>query len=273
MTNKSDKELTTELIQSGSDIASAAVGATIGLIGTPVAAVGGAVAGVAIARTLKKVGSELKRRFLGPKEEKRIGATFAFAGQIISAGLSAGKKLRSDGFFDINTNVNTPADEIFEGILLKARDSYEERKLQLLGILFANIAFHEEISPAYANQLVNIAGQLTYRQFVALSIAEEQNSEGPIVQEIDFRANETAKQNLGLNGISLMTEIYELCQRGYVSAANGSAWISLVDVNPGDMRAQGTGSVLAQMMGLNTIPESDRQEFYDIFPKSVTLSI
>jgi hypothetical protein len=267
MTKKNDQDLTTELIQSGSDIAGAATGAAIGLIGGPLATVGGAVFGVALTRTLKSVGAELKRRVIAPGEGARVGATFAFAGELIAHSMAAGAKLREDGFFINEDGGRTPAEEILEGVLLKARDAYEEKKLQLLGVLYANIAFRAEITPSYANQLINLAGQLTYRQLVALSIAHEQGSRGAILQEINFRANEPAKQHLGLNGVSVLTEIYELYQRGLIHGASGEAWISLVDVNPGDMRSQGTGEVLVQIMGLSSISVDDRSEFYKLFPR------
>lgn len=266
MVNKSDNALTRELIESGSDIAGASVGAAIGLIGGPMASVGGAVAGAALTRTLKHVGGEIKRRLLGPREEVRMGAAFAFAGQLIAANLESNKKLRDDDFFDGDDLNRSAAEQILEGVLLKARDSYEEKKLHLLGILYANIAFNKEVSPAYANQLVNLAGQLTYRQLVALSIAYEQAQKGPLLKVGSFRGDETARNSLGLSGVSLITEIYELYQRGLINDVDGSAWISLTDVNPGGMRAQGTGVILAKMMGLNTIGLKDRHEFYAKFP-------
>lgn len=166
----------------------------------------------------------------------------------------------SAGFED-DGHGRPPADELLEGVLLKARDAYEERKLSLLGSLYANIAFHPEISPPHANQLINLSSQLTYRQLVALSVADTQRQHGPLYREADYRGDEVARANLGLGGISLITELYDLYQRGLMSDVAGEAWISVSDVAPGRMRPQGTGSVLCHMMNLASIPPADRTDF------------
>lgn len=268
MGKKSDKQWAEELIHSGSELTGAATGAAIGLFGgTPATVIGGAAAGAALTRVLKKVGSDIKQRLIGPREEIRAGAAFTYAITGISEGISSGLVLREDEFFTKNNNgERIPAEEILEGVLLKARDAYEEKKVKLLGTLYASIAFTPAISPSYANQLINLAGQLTYRQLVALSIALHQLTGESILANTDFRNNEDAKASLGINGVSLLTEIYELYQRGLIHGSDGSAWISLVDVNPGGMRVQGTGSVLATHMRLDTLDRGEFKEFLKVFP-------
>ncbi len=255
------------IIESGSEVAGAATGAAIGLIGGPVSVVGGAATGALFGRVLSKIGSEVSKRLLGPREEVRIGAALAFAGETITQYLAAGREPRGDGFFDSKTGNRSSADELLEGVLIKARDAYEEKKLRLLGTLYANIAFHKEITPAQANHMISLAGQLTYRQLIGIAFAREQGVSGPVLREGDFRNDQEAKDRLGLNGVSLVTELYELYQRGLIHDANGSAWISVGDVNPGGMRTQGAGAVLAQLMGLHSIPLVDRQEFFEVFSK------
>lgn len=269
MGKKSDKQWAEELIQSGGELTGAAAGAAIGFFGgTPVTVIGGAAAGALLSQVLKKVGSDIKQRLIGPREEIRVGAAFTYAITGISEKISSGQTLREDGFFTENSNKRIPAEEILEGILLKARDSYEEKKVKLLGTLYASIAFTPAISPSYANQLINLAGQLTYRQLVALSIAMHQLTGKSILANINFRSNEDAKSSLDMNGVSLLTEIYELYQRGLIHGSDGSAWISLVDVNPGGMRLQGTGSVLASHMRLDTVDPGEFEEFLKAFPPS-----
>ena len=84
-------------------MAGAAVGATLGLIGGPAAAVGGAAGGALLAKVLRRVGADLRQRVLGPREELRIGAATAHAGAMIQTLLDAGKQPRDDGFFDASS--------------------------------------------------------------------------------------------------------------------------------------------------------------------------
>jgi len=270
MTKNVDKDakLVTGMIENGSEIAGAMTGAAISLIGGPASIIGGATAGAALTAVLKKVGADVRRQVLSPREEVRIGATLAFAGSAIAEYLAAGKEPRDDFFGATSTKTKrrTVADELLEGVLTQARDAYEEKKLPFLGNLYANIAFHPEITPAQANHLIALAGQLTYRQLIGLYFARVQEKTGSILRDKDFRGDSAAQDRLGLNGISLVTELYDLYQRGLIHGSDGAAWISASDVNPGDMRTQGSGSVLMQLMGIK-ISDEDLQEFTSLFPK------
>lgn len=242
-----DQKLALELVEGGSEIAGAASGAAIGLLGGPGGAIGGAVAGVALTRVLKRVDADLKRRLLGPREEVRIGAAAAFAAATISQLLEAGHAPRQDGFFESHDDERPAAEEVLEGVLLKARDAYEEKKVRLLGVLYGQVAFHPEISPGHANHLIELASRLTYRQLVVLGVAQDEAAR-PRLRGSDYRGDSEAIERLGLEGQALLTEIYDLYQQGLVHGG-GEAWISLTDVNPQRIRVQGSGAVLSRLMG------------------------
>lgn len=256
------EKLAIELIDGGSELAGAASGAAIGLVGGPAGAFGGAVAGVAITRTLKRVGADLKQRWLGPREEVRIGAASAYAGATIRTFLEAGRIPREDGFFEAQGDERPAAEEILEGVLLKARDAYEEKKVSLLGVLYAQVAFHPEVSPAHANHLIELASRLTYRQLAVMAVAQDVDNRERL-RAADYRDDPAAIERLGLEGQALLTEIFDLYQQGLVHGG-GPAWISLTDVHPADIGLQGSGAVLAQLMALETIPAMDREGVYEL---------
>lgn len=262
MDYQSDQNGWEKIIDGGSDIAGSVAGSAIGFIagGPPLAVLSGAAAGPIIGRVIKRIGNDMHRRFLGPRERTRIGATAAFAVQAIQSLEKSGKTLRTDGFFKGDQARRPSADEILEGVLLKARDAYEEKKLPLLANLYANIAFHPEITPSFANHLVAVAGRLTYRQLVALSVAADSNYK-KILRNRDYRGDRQAIQRTGAGGVSLMTEIYDLYQEGLVSDDQGSAWISVADVNPAGFQLNGVGGVLYQLMGLGMLSTEERSEF------------
>lgn len=258
-----ESALAAELIEGGSDLAGATAGAAIGLLGGPGGALGGAAAGVVVTRVLKRVGADIKQRILGPREEVRIGAATAYATVAIDGALRSGQIPRQDGFFEPSEDGNRPAgEEVLEGVLIKARDSYEEKKVPLLGILYATIAFQEAISSAHANHLLELASRLTYRQLVVLAIALDESGRARLRQS-DYRNDQEALERLGVDGRSLITETYGLYQQGLLSDEGGAAWISVADVNPGAMRPQGSGYVLSIAMNLETtVPPEDREPLY-----------
>lgn len=253
-----ERGLAADLIGGGADIAGAATGAAIGLVGGPGGVVGGAAAGAALGRVLGRVGAEIRKRRLGPREEVRVGAAAAFAGERIQERLSAGHTPRDDGFFDGGAQgESSSAEELLEGVLLKARDSYEERKTRHLGVLYGNLAFHPEISAGFANYLVALLGSLTYRQLVVLAIASDVRKEH--LRSADYRGDDAALGKLGLEGQGLLTEIFDLYQRGLLSDTAGEAWLSVPDVAPGRLRAQGAGHVLVQLAELATVDDDFRR--------------
>ena len=63
-----------------------------------------------------------------------------------------------------------PAEELLESFFIRAGNAYEERKLPHMAVLFANLCFRGDISPAYAHQLMSLADSLSYRQLGCLAI-------------------------------------------------------------------------------------------------------
>ncbi len=125
----------------------------------------GIAAGAIVSETTKRVLGEFAGRVLSSREEIRVGATISFAAVKIQNRLDAGETPRADGFFDEDETGRSNADEIFEGVLLKAKNESQEKKIKYLGNLFANVAFRSDISTTEANFFLKTAEELSYRQF------------------------------------------------------------------------------------------------------------
>lgn len=169
-----DDELrrTEALIEDGGDVVGAIAGTAIGAIGGPLGMVAGAVVGVGVARAVKRVGSEVHERVLAPRQRERAGLALAVA--VGKLGEQHGEPPRSDGFFDESAEGGrSDAEELLEGVLLRAMDAYQERKVPYMGKFFAAVARRTDISPAYAHVLLRIVDEMTYRQFVALAYLAE----------------------------------------------------------------------------------------------------
>jgi hypothetical protein len=164
--NAPDDEKLFSVVEAGSDLAGNLGGAGIGLLvgGPP-----GAVVGAALGPTIKHTALVLYDRLHG-RQRVRAGATLQFVAEDVERRHANGQVPRDDGFFEPRDGLRPEADELLEGVLLQAANSYEERKVPLLGRLYAGIAHDPTVSPATGNYLVRLASELTYRQFVALSV-------------------------------------------------------------------------------------------------------
>src|SRR5262249_41172125 len=152
------------------ELGGAATGALITLTGGTPAAVGGALAAVGIGRTLQRVGSEVAERWLSRRQQVRVGGAVLFAGEEVQRRLAEGDVPREDVVTDDDSPDRPSSDEVLEGVLWAAAQSYEEAKVRHLGYLYASIAFDPSISPATANLLISLAERLTYRQMELLQV-------------------------------------------------------------------------------------------------------
>ncbi len=69
-------------------------------IGGPPGALIGAATGPAMSHTLRRIGTEVSRRLLSPREENRLGTVFLLTAAETKARLDGGEQVRQDSFFE-----------------------------------------------------------------------------------------------------------------------------------------------------------------------------
>jgi len=247
-----------EFIEAGSAIVGGASGATLAaLIGGLEGGVIGAAVGTAFASGVKTVATEIKERFLGPREVARIGAAMVCAANHIEARLNEGAKVREDNFFGDSGNEQGPdrpaAEEIIEGVLLAAQRDPQERKLRFYGALLANIALDASVDRAQANLLIRLAEELSYRQLCLLTLFAGEWREQ--TRDTDYRKETT----FSTSRLALLGEIFELYSKGLLNCS-GTALLSIPHIVPRRMQTQAIGAVLVRLMGLSKIPRNDTLE-------------
>jgi hypothetical protein len=94
----------------------------------------------------------------------------------IASRLEGGAAPRDDGFFDEDSNKRSSAEERLEGVLLKARDQYEEKKLPYLGNFYANVNCSAAVLWTLANYFLKVANDLSYRQFALLAFIQKEGT-------------------------------------------------------------------------------------------------
>ena len=237
---------------------SGAVGAAIGLLGGPPGAVIGGFVGGAFSTAVKKLGSEIDKRFMGPREEARVGAVCALGAAEIVERVNAGEKLREDGFFEEGEAGRSDAEEVWESLLSKCQREASERKLRYMGHLFASLAFDDTIELDMAHQLIFEAEQLTHRQLCILRLCVTKESfdlrRDHYVNELEEDHSES--HGIGPNVYQVLYECYDLYRRGLVHFG-GSAVLAFVRIVPSAMEVYGLGAVIYNVMRLEVIPYDD----------------
>lgn len=216
--------------------------------------------------------SDVATRQLSKREEMKVSAAATFALSTLKKKLDTGHTLRSDDrFFANNENYRSNAEEVLEGVLLQCKREHEEKKIEYISSIFANIAFNDEIKIAEANHILKIAENLTYRQLIILSV---------------LNANEFGKLNLRKESqapapdyweISLLQEILELEGYGLIRQvslnyfnndptpeymkerilANDYEDITIDSLVPNALVTTTIGDVLHNLMDLKEISKAD----------------
>lgn len=247
---ETDQKGIVELLGAGSEIVGGVAGAAVGLmVAGPAGGIAGGGIGPGITYALKKLGNEVYRRFLAPREQQRIGGVIAFGVKRIKEKLDSGEKVRADDFFDSQTESRSAAEEVYEGVILAAQRSHEEKKLPFMGNLMANFAFRPDIERGYANYLVRLGESLSYRQLGLLLVFALKDKS--VLRQSDYRTERQFSPLL----LGILHEAYDLEQRGLI--ASGSAAFGPNDISPGKTNTQGAGADLVSLMELPTLERAD----------------
>ncbi|MFH1093947.1 MAG: hypothetical protein V1739_07330 [Candidatus Omnitrophota bacterium] len=253
-------------IETGAEMSGGAIGGAIGfLLGGPAGAIIGGGAGPLITKGAKKILGDLANRHMSHKEIERVGAVAAIALNKIKNKLENGEKLRNDNFFSEDASKRSSAEEIFEGILQKSRNSYEEKKVKFLGNFFANLAFIQNVSIGEANCYLNLIDSLSYRQIctLALLLAKDRLNPPAILRQNNY----SNVPGLSYELISLLQEIFSLYTNSIIKckkkSGNGHvALLSWIDIVPNNLELTFTGKRFSILLG--SLEEIEANDFNNI---------
>ena len=259
-----DDDKLERLIKAGGDIAGPATGSALGfLIGGP----GGAAIGGAVGVAVSKVVRDVANRVLSDREQTRVGATVTFALAQIKSRLDSGYKLRDDGFFETKDQERSGAEEIFEGVLLKAKNEHEEKKNRILGNIFANTAFTPDFSIGESNHLLRVAENITYRQMCTLALLyRKSDMHGIMLRSTSYGYPDRIHDPIAPHEtVSSLQETFDLYRLGLVVCVDKSdesrqsiwAITEWNDITPDSLELTRTGQRYCHIMGLEVIPQHE----------------
>lgn len=171
--SEEEKSRMRKILDAGSELTGIATGAGIGyFIDGPSGSFAGTMAAVPARIALQ----EISHRMLGKREKIRIGAALEYAAEIYTERISEGHEVRSDGFFEDPPSGRSAAQDLAEGVLIAAQQQWEEKKVRHLGYMLGNLGFEEQIDGLTASRSLSLARELTWRQYVLLSLIADNES-------------------------------------------------------------------------------------------------
>lgn len=254
-----NKDKLIKIFKTGSEIAGGVVSGAIGLIGGPAGAMIGGGAGVVVSKGL----IEFTERFLSNRESMRAVASAAYSIITINDRMEKGEILRNDGFFD-EKHSRSQAQELFEGVLIKCKNEYQEKKIKYVSNIYSNAVFDSTLSSENANQILNVAEGLSYRKMCIMSLLIVKEEDSKIVlRGSDYRdPYDTSKsaEKMTLELELLLQDFMDLYNAGLVERADGTAMISIFDTIPIEMQLTKIGNRHSELMGLKEIEKQDYKE-------------
>ncbi|MGI2110723.1 hypothetical protein ACRN9C_15150 [Shewanella frigidimarina] len=168
------KDLVPAFIQKGSEIAGGATGAALGfLAGGPVGAAVGGATGTIITLTGEVI-ADFVERTLSHRETVRAAGSVSLSLKKIQERIDLGSEPRDDDFFRMRIGYRPKAEDLFEAMMIKSKNQYEEHKVHFYANLFANACFDEGLSTDTVSWFMLVIDKLTFshietlNEFVAL---------------------------------------------------------------------------------------------------------
>lgn len=218
----------------------------LGPLGTYV----GAATSGPITSILKKIGSEVSDKIMAPREKARVSATYVRAAQMIKLKLEGGEIPRNDAFFEMKENDRSSAETILEGILQKAKNEHEEKKLEYYSAFLSNITFNNKIKFEEAITLLKIIDRLSYLQLTIIAHIKD-------VKQLELENWSTwfGKKVEAQEFLDFHYELGELFDLNLIKQFNGRQLGGFKNAELSHL-----GKKVYCLMGLATLPESDKEK-------------
>lgn len=250
-------------VEGGAALLSQTAGTALALISPEVGLAGPAVAW--LSTPLLRRAGEAVVNMVSQRGAERAGAALLVVRADAAEHAECGETPRSDGFSESHDGRRPDSDELLEGVLMYAAASYEERKVVLLGHLYAGVAFDAGVSAEEAHYLLKLADRLTYRQLVVLATLQDPESSNRLAkasyQRDEGTTGPTDALALELDDLAdqgalgvLVEGAEEVARPGELYGSSGRA--SAKDLQ--SLKLTQTGLNLHRLMRLDAVSVEDR---------------
>lgn len=217
-------------------------------IGDPVSA---AYVGATVQPIFNATIEEFKKRVLSVRETNRIDKVLSDAVNKIKIRLEKGDIPRNDGFWTESHVEVSDAKAILEGILLKSRDEYEEKKLPFYSNLISQMVFDTSWSYERLNAMIRMFEQISYRQMQLMALALQKGEIQTPQWDAKFKRTHEAFSYYDLySEVVLLSNLALLHQPG-----------TAVMMGLGDKQSLSPiGKSMADLMELSSMPQEEIED-------------
>ncbi|CAI3117517.1 hypothetical protein MWMV8_MWMV8_03082 [Acinetobacter calcoaceticus] len=124
--------------------------------------------GVLIATAGETIADTLDRN-MSQQEVIRTNKAYIYFVEKLESNLNQGFQIRDDDFFRFRIGYRKQAEELFEGILIKSRNQYEEAKIEFFSNLYANGCVDTTLSPQMISLFISILDRLSFNHLDILN--------------------------------------------------------------------------------------------------------
>lgn len=254
--NTRDVKKVDKLVITSTEIVSNSISNIVGAAaGFLVAGPGGVAVGIAVTSIVE----DITKKYLSPKEFSRIEKVIQIAEKRYDDHLRQGGVPRTD--LD-----KKKYEELFEGTLLKARETYEEKKIPLLANLFAKAPFTNTPIENLLQTLI-YAEQLSFRQLCILSCIDYALFRSSPLSTKSYLEIRDVHPDENTQGI--FQDIFYMMQQGFIAQSNngGRTHVSIdipASIIPEYIILVYPGRLLYNSLELSSIEEAERKPIFDM---------
>jgi len=195
---------------------------------------------------------EFGKRVLSVRENNRIIKVMQDAVCKINVRLEKGDIPRQDEEFWMDNYVGVSgAKVILEGILLKARDEYEEKKLPYYSNMIARMAFDSSWSYQRLNAMIRMFEQLSYRQILLIALAQKKGEIETSQWDVKFKRTQESYAYY-----DLFCEVSNLSSLTLFHQPGGALTMGLGN----KQTLSPIGKSMADLMELSSMPQEEVDE-------------
>ncbi len=255
MSTNMKEGLEARVVRYGKEMMGDASGVVAGLLTTAtVGPVGGAMVGTLVSNIIK----DLASRMLSERELDRVATTTTLGLMRLNERLHRGDRLRNDEFFDKGESQSSDADVVFENVLLKAKNEWNEKKLPYEANIFANAGFSKH-SPELIHGVIRIAEDLSYRQMLILSLVVRADEMGFDTRRLHWERFPDEKLE---DEIFLRREVRIMLDSGFRLLLKE---IGMTNNNSPLIFVSRLGEAAYQLMGLDQVPRQELTQLAEHF--------
>lgn len=197
------------------------------------------------------------------KQNKKVLISLYHAVNMINENISKNKKINNKYLMCEENSVIPYIDELMEGIILAIKEEYEEKKYKYYGYLLGNILFYDDLDRDQCNRLIRVTKTLSYCQIKLIHMyIISQTIQVPILKREDYTKSGISDYKL----LGLLQDTLDMIQKGLLNGS-GKLILDVVQINPSQIRVQGIGSLIYNLISINKMPYDELEDLLEVLSK------